>query len=57
MEILGKRATAIQFPERGTPAGFATPRPTRRYDAMELGFNRRFVQNWTEELKRLVPTR
>jgi hypothetical protein len=42
----GKRATAVQFPSGETPLGFATPRPKRRYDALELGFNRRFSGNW-----------
>jgi hypothetical protein len=42
----GKRSTAIQFPTGHTPAGFATPRPTRNYDALELGYNRRFAGNW-----------
>jgi outer membrane receptor protein involved in Fe transport len=42
----GKRATAVQFPTGATPPGFATPRPTRTYDALELGYNRRFASNW-----------
>ena len=42
----GKRATAVQFPTGATPAGFETPRPTRQYDALELGYNRRFANNW-----------
>jgi hypothetical protein len=42
----GRRATAIQFPTGATPVGMPTPRPTRRYDALEFGFNRRFAQNW-----------
>lgn len=42
----GKRQTAVQFPTGATPAGFATPRPKRQYDALELGFNRRFSGNW-----------
>jgi outer membrane receptor protein involved in Fe transport len=42
----GKRSTAIQFPTGATPVGFATPRPKRKYDAVELGYNRRFSGNW-----------
>jgi hypothetical protein len=42
----GKRATAIQFPTGRTPLGQPTPRPRRTYDALELGFNRRFSGNW-----------
>ena len=42
----GKRATAVQFPTGATAAGFATPRPKRTYDALELGYNRRFSGNW-----------
>src|SRR6185369_176679 len=38
--------TAIQFPTGATPAGFATPRPVRKYDALELGYSRRFSNNW-----------
>ncbi len=42
----GKRDTAIQFPTGATPLGQPTPRPKRQYDALELGFNRRFSNNW-----------
>jgi hypothetical protein len=42
----GKGLSAIQFPTGETPAGFATPRPKRQYDALELGYNRRFANNW-----------
>jgi hypothetical protein len=42
----GKRLTAIQFPTGGTPLGQPTPRPNRTYDAFEIGFNRRFANNW-----------
>lgn len=42
----GKRATAIQFPTGGTPSGFATPRPKRQYDALELGYSRRLSAGW-----------
>ncbi len=38
--------TAFQFPTGATPAGFATPRPKRQYDALELGYNRRFADGW-----------
>ena len=42
----GKRVTSVQFPTGTTPPGFATPRPKRKYDAIELGYNRRFSGNW-----------
>jgi hypothetical protein len=42
----GKRATAIQFPSGLTPEGMPTPRPKRQYDALELGYSRRFSNNW-----------
>jgi hypothetical protein len=42
----GKRLTSIQFPTGLTPDGFATPRPKRQYDALELGYNRRLANNW-----------
>jgi hypothetical protein len=42
----GKRLTATQFPTGGTPAGQLTPRPKRQYDALELGYNRRFSDNY-----------
>ena len=42
----GVRDTAIQFPTGATPLGQPTPRPKRQYDALELGFNRRFADNW-----------
>ena len=42
----GKRVTAVQFPTGKTPVGFATPRPVRQYDALELGLNRRFANRW-----------
>jgi hypothetical protein len=42
----GERATAIQFPTGATPPGQPTPRPKRQYDALELGYNRRFANNW-----------
>ena len=42
----GKRDTAIQFPYTATPLGQPTPRPVRKYDALEVGFNRRLANNW-----------
>jgi hypothetical protein len=42
----GRGLSSLQFPTGGTPAGFATPRPKRQYDALELGYNRRFANNW-----------
>jgi hypothetical protein len=42
----GKRVTGVQFPTGATPLGYATPRPQRVYDALELGLNRRFSNNW-----------
>jgi hypothetical protein len=42
----GKRQAAIQFPTGATPLGQAIPRPKRQYDALELGWNRRFTNNW-----------
>ncbi len=42
----GRGITNTQFPTGATPAGFPTPRPKRQYDALELGVNRRFGNNW-----------
>ena len=42
----GKGVTAKQFSTGATPAGQATPRPKRQYDALELTYNRRFSQNY-----------
>jgi hypothetical protein len=42
----GKRITSIQFPTGQTPPGFATPRPKRQYDALELAYSRRLSNNW-----------
>jgi hypothetical protein len=42
----GRGLSALQYPSGGTPAGFATPRPKRQYDALELGYNKRFSNNW-----------
>jgi hypothetical protein len=42
----GKRQASIQFPTGATPLGQPVPRPKRIYDAVELGYNRRFAGNW-----------
>jgi hypothetical protein len=42
----GKGVTTTQFPTGATPEGQITPRPVRQYDALELGFNRRFANNY-----------
>ena len=42
----GKRQAAIQFPTGETPLGQPIPRPKRLYDALEVGYNRRFANNW-----------
>ena len=42
----GRGLSSLQFPTGGTPAGFDTPRPKRQYDALELGYNKRFANNW-----------
>lgn len=42
----GRGLTQIQFPYTATPLGQPTPRPKRQYDALELGYNRRFSGNW-----------
>jgi hypothetical protein len=42
----GKGSTSIQFPTGETPIGQITPRPQRQYDAFEIGYNRRFANNW-----------
>jgi hypothetical protein len=42
----GERATAIQFPTGATPIGQPTPTPKRKYDALELGYSRRYANNW-----------
>lgn len=42
----GRGVTAIQYPYSATPLGQPTPRPKRQYDALELGYNRRFSGNW-----------
>jgi len=42
----GVGLTAIQFPTGATPLGQAMPRPKRVYDALELGYSRRYSDNW-----------
>jgi hypothetical protein len=42
----GLGSTSIQFPTGRTPLGQVTPLPQRQYDALELGYNRRFANNW-----------
>ncbi len=42
----GKRQASIQFPTGATPLGQPVPRPKRQYDALELGWDRRFSNNW-----------
>jgi hypothetical protein len=42
----GKRQASIQFPTGATPLGQPVPRPVRTYDALEIGYNRRFANNW-----------
>jgi hypothetical protein len=42
----GKRQASIQFPTGATPLGQPVPRPVRTYDALEIGYNRRFADNW-----------
>ena len=42
----GLGLSSLQYPSGGTPAGFATPRPKRQYNALELGYNKRFSNNW-----------
>ncbi len=42
----GRGLSALQFPTGATPAGFATPRPKRQYDALELGYSRRLANRW-----------
>ena len=42
----GKRQAARQFPTGATPLGQPIPRPIRTYDAFEIGWNRRFANNW-----------
>ncbi|MBI2187562.1 MAG: TonB-dependent receptor [Acidobacteria bacterium] len=42
----GKRQAAIQFPTGATPLGQPIPRPKRQYDAVTVGYNKRFADNW-----------
>jgi Carboxypeptidase regulatory-like domain/TonB dependent receptor-like, beta-barrel/TonB-dependent Receptor Plug Domain len=42
----GRGLSAIQFPTGGTPPGALTPRPKRQYDALELGYNKRFADRY-----------
>jgi hypothetical protein len=42
----GKRVAAVQFAYGLTPSPQPVPRPKRQYDAVELGFNRRFANNY-----------
>ncbi len=42
----GESATTTQFPTGATPPGQPTPKPKRQYDALEVGYDRRFADNW-----------
>jgi hypothetical protein len=42
----GRGATAVQFPSGSTPLGQATPKPKRVYDAVDIGYTRRYADNW-----------
>jgi hypothetical protein len=42
----GKRQAAVQFAYGATPSPQPVPRPKRQYDAVELGYNRRFADNY-----------
>ncbi len=42
----GRGLTKFQFPTGRTPSGQVTPLAQRKYDALELGFNRRFANNY-----------
>ena len=42
----GEGATAVQFPSGATPLGQPTPRPKRVYDAVDVGYTRRYSDNW-----------
>ena len=42
----GKGRTAVQFPTGATPPGQPTPLAQRKYDALEVGYNRRFSDNY-----------
>ena len=42
----GRGQTSIQFPTGRTPLGQPTPLAVRKYDALELGYSRRFSTTW-----------
>lgn len=42
----GSGVTELQFPTGATPPGQITPRPIRKYDALELGYSRRLSAGW-----------
>ncbi len=42
----GRGFGAVQFPTGATPPGQLIPRPKRQYDAFELGYSRRFADNY-----------
>jgi hypothetical protein len=42
----GEGNSTIQDPSGATPIGQAMPKPKRVYDAVELGYNRRFANNY-----------
>jgi hypothetical protein len=42
----GEGLGTIQFPYSATPLGQPIPKPIRKYDALQLGFDRRFSGNW-----------
>ena len=42
----GEGLTKYEFPTGKTPPGQLTPKPKRKYDALELGYSRRYSNNW-----------
>ena len=42
----GNGLTEFQFPTGLTPPGQPNPKPKRQYDALEVGYDRRFADNW-----------
>jgi Carboxypeptidase regulatory-like domain/TonB dependent receptor/TonB-dependent Receptor Plug Domain len=42
----GKGVATLQFHNNATPPGQAMPLAIRKYDALEIGFDRRFSNNW-----------
>ena len=42
----GVGLTKYQFPSGATPKGQLTPTPKRQYDAMTVGYQRRYSNNW-----------